>query len=232
MNLDSGFLILYDWLPLFGALNNKEYRQLMDALIKRQRENAPLPAFKSPIVNSIAHTIEAVIERRLEGAAWAKKGLEKSDSPEDTPEGAPAGSPATKEKEKRSKENLSKDDLRKEEGIPPAAAAAPLASRALSEQDRKILMSEGLPLSYIEEREDRAFQFAEKCGRTAFSLLLEWWKQDRPSTALQKKNTRATPQPNPSSFDVEDFWNAAIEASRRRFAEENGTKSAENPETV
>jgi len=227
MNLEVGFLILYDWLPMLEALPGKEVKKLLLALIARQREKQPLPEFQNRMTTYFARIIEPVIQRRLEGAMWAQKGLEKAAPPTGTPEGVPPALPHPQSGEENRPDKHSIEERSAEE-----EAATPDPLRALSEQDEKILLSEGVPADYIREREARALRFAKERGRTAFSLLLEWWKRDRPITVPLKKTARPTPPPSPSSFDVDDFWNAAIEASHRRFTEESGAKSAENPETV
>jgi len=72
-NLDSGFLLLYDWLPAFSALNADETKELLFALIDRQRNGTPFPAFKSELVKVFAKMIEPTIERRLQGQDGGKK---------------------------------------------------------------------------------------------------------------------------------------------------------------
>ena len=72
-NLESGFLFLYDWLPAFESLPAKEVKALLLALIARQRENAPLPPFKNPLTANYARMIEPCIKRRLDGALAAKR---------------------------------------------------------------------------------------------------------------------------------------------------------------
>ena len=202
INLDMGFLVLYEWLPLFKTLCHKDYRLLMDALFERQRENKPLPVFGKPLLNNIARTIEAVIERRLAGAAWAQKGLEEASTPEATPE----GSPTTKEErreEKKSEDEMSEAEQREEVSPTPP----PAALRALSEDEKNFLEGEGLPAAYIEAREARACEYANSSGRDVLAVLCDWWKQDKRSfLAAQKRSTQAVS----SSFEADDFWQAAL----------------------
>ena len=75
-NLDSGFLLLYDWLPAIENLPAKEVKALLLALIARQRENKPLPLFHNALTASYARMIEPCIKRRLDGLAAAKKEAE------------------------------------------------------------------------------------------------------------------------------------------------------------
>ena len=88
-NLESGFLILYDWVPAFEQLPAKEVKALLLALIARQREDKALPEFRNPLTAGFARIIEPVICRRLEGAMWAKRGQ----GPTGDPLGDPIGDP-------------------------------------------------------------------------------------------------------------------------------------------
>lgn len=72
-NLDSGFLLLYDWLPAFSTLNAAETKELLFALIDRQRNGTPFPVFDSELVNVFAKMMEPTIERRLQGQDGGKK---------------------------------------------------------------------------------------------------------------------------------------------------------------
>ena len=74
LNLERGFLFLYDWVPALENLPGKEVKILLIALLKRQRDNEPFPLFSNPLTASYARMIEPVIERRLRHSAAAKKG--------------------------------------------------------------------------------------------------------------------------------------------------------------
>ena len=72
-NLDSGFLILYDWLPAFRSLDGNELKKLLFALIEHQREGTPLPKFDDPLTAIFAQMIAPTIKRRLDGLVSATK---------------------------------------------------------------------------------------------------------------------------------------------------------------
>ena len=73
-NLDSGFLILYDWLPALRSLDGDELKMLLFALIVHQREGTPLPDFDDPHTAIFAQMIAPTIKRRLDGLTSATKG--------------------------------------------------------------------------------------------------------------------------------------------------------------
>lgn len=205
-NLESGFLFLYDWMPVLEALPAKEVKALLLALIARQRENRPLPSFRNPLTGSFARMIEPVICRRLEGAAWAKKGL----SGQNDPSGDPLGEPVGQERDESSKEEKSKEELniaeqrgaREEDPL-----RSPTASRQLSEQERALLCNEGLPAAYIEAREARALEFAAQSGQEVSAVLRSWWKQDKRSFLAAQKREEERAQ---CSFDTDEFFEAAL----------------------
>ena len=206
-NLESGFLFLYDWMPVLECLPAKEVKTLLLALIARQRENKPLPQFRNPLTDSFARMIEPVIRRRLEGAAWAKKGL---DGGED-PLGDPAGDPCRQEelKDKKKEEKLSKAQYKEEE----RKAASPLsdASRALSEQERTDLLLKGLPAAYLDARLSRAFVIADSSGQSVTEILFEWWQQDQRSYLAAQKRQE---QEKEAQY-YEEFFQAAIDRTFR-----------------
>ena len=72
-NLEKGFLVLYDWLPLLRLLSAEDYRAVVDALIDLQQNQTPLPVFENPTANAIAKSCESTILRRLDGQRGGKE---------------------------------------------------------------------------------------------------------------------------------------------------------------
>ena len=205
-NLESGFLVLYDWLPALEVLPAKEVKALLLALVARQREGKALPPFRNPLTDSFARMIEPVIRRRLEGAMWAQKGQDPTGDPSGEPDGEPAHQRG--EDKQKKKEKLNQDDLSGEEEK--GGSPAPPASRPLSEEERQLLINEGLPAAYLDARSERAAEFASKCKRDVLDVLCEWWKQDKRSfTAVQKRQATQW-ESEKSRFDVDDFLSAAL----------------------
>ncbi len=80
--LNNGFLISYDWLPALESLSGEDYKALLSALIKRQKDGVPLPKFDNELVNIFAQMIEPQIKRRLCGQTGGNKA--KKDTTVDT----------------------------------------------------------------------------------------------------------------------------------------------------
>ncbi len=110
---------------------------------------------------------------------------------------------------------------------PPATPSAPpkTETRALlDEEERWSLQSKGVPLAYIEERLSRAAEYAAKTDNIAYNVLLDWWMTDRTHAPWNTSHGRyqgtyresyrreqeTPPHSKPVSFDVEDFFQAAL----------------------
>lgn len=210
-NLEYGFLFLYDWLPAFQNLPAKEFKALMLALIDRQREGKALPAFRNPMTEGYAHIIETVIRRRLEGAKHAQKGQAPQGDPSGDPMGDPQGYPVPYIREE--KEKITVNSISKEEGEGEKSPAPP-ASGPLSEQEKQVLLSKGLPAAYLEQCGERAAAYAHKTGRDLLRVLCEWWKKDKYSFAAAQK---AAAIEKAYSFDTNEFFKAAMERTYEGF---------------
>ena len=95
----------------------------------------------------------------------------------------------------------------------PTTEAPPVGPR-LTREEKERLLATGLPRAYLEKRESRAVLYGEKQGRSGEEILLDWWREDRKEkrwiSAPQKRDTSET---GGKSYDVEDFWQAALEKS-------------------
>ena len=81
----------------------------------------------------------------------------------------------------------------------------------------------GIPDRYISERKDRAKWYAEKHERVLAEVLLDWWQKENAATKRRygvetpkRSSTAPTDQPPPESFDVDDFFAAALAKARNQ----------------
>ena len=63
MNNEKGFLLFYDWLPALETLSAKDFKTLLLALIRYQRDGTPTPEFSNK-VKTISAFILPQIDRR------------------------------------------------------------------------------------------------------------------------------------------------------------------------
>ncbi len=63
-NLESGFLIIEDWIPAIESLSGDDVKELILALINMQFYGKPLPEFTNKQTEIYARMIEPTIERR------------------------------------------------------------------------------------------------------------------------------------------------------------------------
>lgn len=234
MNLDNGFLLLYDWLPVLEDLSGESVKELLLALIEKQRNNAPMPQFSDPRCAIYYRIISPTIERRLagqKGAQEAKKRAEKDTTPVPTP-GTPSGTTVpSRAEQSKAEQSIAIAERSEEEESDAQACDAPAKDTsaptpALSEEEKKKLVSFGIPENYVEQRLSRAASYAGEQGRPLSAVLLDWWEQDRTHRPTQggKSSSRATlrapsPPGEPAfdccSFDTDDFFRAALEKSLR-----------------
>ena len=100
-NLGSGFLLLYEWLPALEMLPPDDFKEVVMALIARQRDQIPLPQFNSQLADVFARTFEPVIQRRLDGQNGGKKA--KDTPPTIPPSPTPLPKPPTQPKRREEK---------------------------------------------------------------------------------------------------------------------------------
>jgi hypothetical protein len=100
-NLGSGFLLLYEWLPTLEMVPAHDFKEVVMALIARQRDQLPLPRFNSQLADVFARTFEPVIQRRLDGQNGGKKA--KDNPPTIPPSPTPLPKPPTQPKRREEK---------------------------------------------------------------------------------------------------------------------------------
>ena len=91
---------------------------------------------------------------------------------------------------------------------PPPSSPPPLPEKELEEL--------GIPLTYAEERIERAEHFAKAQKKSVVEVLSDWWQTDRHGTPSNKKTASSPPPSEHRSYDLDDF----IEAALRRSEEE------------
>ena len=105
-------------------------------------------------------------------------------------------------------------------------AASPQADRGSESPTDKpeldsieALVAEGISESYINERRIRAEDFARAHKRRLSSVLREWWERDKSEYRDRSRSVKASPPPAESSFDTDDFFEAAVRKSIREMEE-------------
>ena len=233
-NLKSGFLLMYDWWPILENLPADCFKELMVALVERQRYGTPMPQFSDLRCELYFRVIEPTIERRLDGQKGGLETKKRGQNPPKT-EGevgaTPAATPASKAKQSTEKQSIAIAERSSEEedacacetdGADGASAPLPPPPPPLSEEEKEKLMSWGIPENYIERRLSRATSYADEQGKSVAVVILDWWERDRvldlrsrPPCNPQKPatDTRSTGGFTCNSFDTDDFFQAALQNS-------------------
>ena len=97
----------------------------------------------------------------------------------------------------------------------PALQVAPQNAPQLTSEERERLLSKGLPSRYLDERVERASEYAAKNGGYVYDVLMEWWKTDRARAPWNVSQTEYGKSADVGfdSFDIDDFFQAALRKS-------------------
>ncbi len=198
-NLEAGFLILEDWIPIFREFSARELKEVLMALIDLQKKGTPLPEFSAKRTRMVAGMMGRAIKRRLASSEGGKRSaqvrLGKSGEEENAPEeehcsegnsevGLEVSSEDTSEatsqgsseqrKEKKKKEEKSKEKYSKgERGSPEATpqAVADVASTAISSAPE---VGAELPPPPVCECGKEELDFLQKQGVPPLYLRARW----------------------------------------------------------
>ena len=86
----------------------------------------------------------------------------------------------------------------------------------LTEYDKQELKGLGVPLDYISPRQSRALSYAQASGKKVTDVLLSWWREDQRKKAPPPR--KAPPKSENKSYDIDDFFQAALTRSNRNLA--------------
>ena len=227
--LDTGFLILNDWIPILRELSAVDLKKLLFALIDYQREGVPMPEFSRNSTQMVAKMLGGAVKRRVASAVGGrrsaevrlgktgdtKNGLPMAEKGEVTSEVASGGTSEPRREEKRREENRI-EEREREKGARSAPALpegkmSPPPESELSPEEMDFLERQGVPPLYVKARLARAAAAARAQGISTASLILSWWYQDlvegKGGEYLGKREESVTAA---STFDVDDFFAAAV----------------------
>ena len=86
----------------------------------------------------------------------------------------------------------------------------------LTEYEKQELKGLGVPLDYISPRQSRALSYAQASGKKVTDVLLSWWREDQRKKAPPPR--KAPPKSENKSYDIDDFFQAALTRSNRNLA--------------
>ncbi len=206
-NLEKGFLILYEWLPAINDLPPKELKNLLLSLIYLQKDGTELPCFTNKKTDVYAQMMEPVIRRRLVG---------KNNS---TPKAYPEAYPKAKRREEKRRED--KEKIRESEELSSRVPRTPktpygeFSNVYLTEDEWNALadkygksVAEGLVDNFSRKIKAKGYQYDDH-----YASILDWANKDGVKPRSEK------------SYDVDDFFYAALE---RSYAELEKLKGEEN----
>ncbi len=211
-SLSCGFLISYDWLPALESLSAEDFQSLILALIKRQKDGEPLPEFSNPMVGIFAKMIEPTIKRRLDGQSGGSKS---KGTTQDTTVGTTVGTTqdttvgSKVEKSKVEESNVISNDITK------GARTRKTFIKPTVEEVREYCQERGNTVD-----PDTFVNFYESKGWVVGKSPMKDWK----AAVRNWERSRAQetpPQETYSSFETDEFFQAALERTRRAMAADN-----------
>ena len=108
------------------------------------------------------------------------------------------------------------------DNAPHSSAHATLRETPYLEKREKeeLIYLKGVPSEYIEEREERAAEFARKMKKSIYSVILEWWESDKRSSKWnigRGSSSSSLPSSHGKSYDLDDFFAASLRRSYDEF---------------
>lgn len=210
-SLNKGFLFSADWEQALRALPADDFHTLFWELydFQKSKGNKKVPQHpQNPLLDMLSSLLVPQIQNRLNGA----KGGDIANGNTDDGLGMVGGmvggslhkiSGDDKSQVEMSGGKVSGAEIRQE----PPSTAPPL-----SEEEREELLTEGIPEAYINERLQRAADYALRHRKPVFDVFCDWWKEDKTKQPRQSAKTGDIG----NSFDTDDFFQAAL---RRSYAE-------------
>lgn len=196
--LDSGFLILYEWLPALEVLPPEDFKALVMALIDRQRNETPFPSFDNQLTDIFARTFEPVIMRRLDGQRWQKTAKDPEPTapptlpPSSTPLPYPPTLPPSVTKEK-SREEKSREDKSRENKTAPRSSP-PTGSGVGVMDERFTAFWKAYPKKQGKKAAEKAFKKI-KPSAALLETMLNAIGEQRASDQWRKDNGQFIPNP-------------------------------------
>lgn len=218
-NLNSGFLISYDWLPALESLSGDDYKELLTALIHLQRDGTSLPEFRNPLCNIFAAMISPTIKRRVDGQRGGTKKDTTQSRDRDTPVDTPVDTTGASKVEK-SKVNISLSDesdkrarahAREREFVPPTV-----------EQIRAYCKKRGISIDaekFVDHYKANGWMVGKAPMEDWKAAVRNWARSEGAFAGSAERRNGASAAAFDSSFDGEEFFRAAVE---RAYQQQKG----------
>jgi hypothetical protein len=235
MNDKNSFVLYTNFHTQFAMLPAEDRGDLILAIFEYEESGevqtplAPLPALAFSFIKDTLDRDRAAYEERCErNRENGKKGgrPKKNDSP--------AKTKSFSEKPKKPyNDNDNDNDIDNDIDIdggekdcgavpkesvsePPLLSLFAPLTPMLSEREKQELKERGVPLDYVTLRLERARAYAKKHRISVSVVLWEWWQQDqhsRRAPTAARSQSPVSPEQSNKSYDLDDFWQAAVERS-------------------
>lgn len=204
-------LLLTDWIDILDAMPPKDYKAILSSVCAFSR-TGDLPGGLTPnqqvIASMIMREITLMDENYAKKREATKRWREEKKKQEEITVNHCESQEITvnhgedNKKENKKEKEKEKETLSYESGCVAAPAAPP---PAISEEQKKELIADGIPAEYIE-------YFCDTCEAKGYhydnptSACKAWWKKDKSRPEWQQTQSGR-------SFDTDEFWEAALKKS-------------------
>lgn len=206
----KGAFIFASWVEILDSLSPKDYKAVFSCIthyiISGEDVSGTLSctqkAIAAMMINEQRLTDHAYAEKKERQDRWRAKRKAEEDTHENNGDVSESSKRCIKDGIKNKEQGIkNKEPTLSESGCVAAPAAPP---PAISEEQKKELIADGIPAAYVE-------YFCDVCEAKGYtynipaSACRAWWKKD--------KNRQEWQQPSGQSFDTDEFFDAALRKS-------------------
>lgn len=214
-NLNSGFLVSYDWLPALESLSGDDYKELLTALIHLQRDGTALPEFRNPLCNIFAAMISPTIKRRVDGQRGGTKKDASQSRDRDTPVDTPVDTTVASKVEKSKVNIISLSDERekrahareRKEFTPPTVDEV----RAYCRERGNAIDAE----KFVDHYKANGWMVGKSHMEDWKAAVRNWARSEGAFAGSAERRNGVSAAADGSTFDVDEFFQAAVEGTRR-----------------
>jgi len=120
--------------------------------------------------------------------------------------------------------NGDENEAKEPQTAPPTLAPKTPSKKEIREEEKEELINAGVPLEYIEEREERLTEYAKKEGKSFPEVVMDWWKKDEASfkRRRERKEKNAAFHSKEKSYDTDAFFEASMNRAFEEFEKKYG----------
>ena len=192
----KGLVFYYDWLDQLLKLSDKDFRQVITAMVRYHRDNEPPPQLSGMADMALGFIIPQMERMKEKGDNGKLGGRPRKDvAKEDSP---------CQETEKDTNNDINNEEIPEEEEK--KLHYGEFMNVLLTEKEYEKL-KEKFPFNYEKRIDDLSYYIQTKGAKYSshYAVILSW-----------DRNTKPTENNIPSTFDTDDFFESALKRSEEQ----------------